>query len=104
MLKKIPVRGIPRATPKFTVYAGDGRYLERASFWSAHVANEKNLSGYVAFAGLESACLLDRREAVAACHASRAAGVPAWLVQHPDPVAAALRGMRAVAVVEVAAA
>lgn len=71
---------VPQAVPEFTVYAGNGQYLQRVTEFT-HAGN--TMSGIVEFGEYCKARMLDRRQAVSACHAARAAGVPAWVVRHP---------------------
>ena len=65
---------------KFAVYAGDGRYVSGLSVIGKRAAKP---FGFVHFAGLSECLSLARHEAVTACHATRRAGVPAWVVRHP---------------------
>ena len=76
-------RHTSRESERFAIYAGAGIYL------SCHSVSGGKAGSYstVHFDGEERAAELDRHEAVKACHAARRAGVPAWLVQHPDTAA-----------------
>lgn len=68
-----------RDPEKFAIYAGGGSYLSGVAV--------RNIGGesvnVASFDKLEKSVSLARREAVAACHAVRRAGVSAWLVRHP---------------------
>lgn len=73
-------RYVARVPERFAVYVGDGRYVSSVS---ASAIPGYDGHGFVHFAGLDRCLSLARHEAVTACHASRRAGVPAWIVRHP---------------------
>lgn len=65
-----------REPERFAVYAGDGVYLSDLAIGQG--------CGFVHLSGLSNCASLARAEAVAACHAMRRAGVPAWIVRNPE--------------------
>lgn len=71
---------VARSVENFAVYLGDGRYVQAVS---ASRVKDGHAFGFVHTDDLGGALSLSRSEAVAACHSTRRAGVPAWIVRHP---------------------
>lgn len=76
---------VERGEERFAVYLGNGRYVQAVS---ASSVSDGHAFGFVHTDGVSGALGLSRSEAVAACHNTRRAGVPAWIVPHPVGVAA----------------